>query len=661
MKHEKIESYIKAIPILAAQVYTGMRPPADLLQFIDTTKNAIARHAACNDFFSGEEAFYQQFYEKALKHYLKATSIPHFHFFCYRTSAYLFDDAGNKDKALGFARKALKIYPDDFPTLLLLDKLLKGSEQIEEVFEIRQKIKLLEKEAFSKLSSEKFEEKEPEKIEFAEIATQTSTGAKNSEFFQNNPFNPMELPMNTESDIFSSPRSEDPSQIQALTKRLYSPYNRAESHDPYLPKEETPPDLTAYEELKRLASSSQNLESTKNYIANEMGLDLKALQALEHQIKSFQLSQTEAIHNYLELAKSRPKQHDFSFHYLNGWPYSPVPPTPYNQQILLTETSRRATGGLFIRWNGKGIAINPGPSFLHHFHQQGLHIRDINFIVVTGDQRDCYADVKEIYDLNYQLNKASPELQIIHYYFNQKAFQDLSHYLKPHFKQERNTLHCLELFVDSPDVEKIDLAEGITLHYFSTSSRDAYIHQESKEERSGRLFTNFGIRLDLKASSQASSERNSVKIGYLAHTAWNPLLAHHLGHCDLLITAFGNTNPNDYNKISYNQDSLGYYGIYTLMEEVLPRLLLCGEFEGREGDIRVEAAQKLRIEYSKSSALIKNAPAVLPADIGLLIDLLTFHIQCSVSDEWVDPSQVKVVKTARAFGQLEYLSPSCCY
>ena len=82
-----------------------------------------------------------------------------------------------------------------------------------------------------------------------------------------------------------------------------------------------------------------------------------------------------------------------------------------------------------------------------------------------GRSESC-ADIRRIYDLTYQLNRTGKNLHVIHYYLNPKAHQELSGWLKPHFKQERHSVHCLELFLDSSDIEKVDEGSGIRLHDF---------------------------------------------------------------------------------------------------------------------------------------------------------------------------------------------------
>lgn len=272
---------------------------------------------------------------------------------------------------------------------------------------------------------------------------------------------------------------------------------------------------------------------------------------LERRIQYFQNMQSEKMHAYL--MDSERQKLDYSNNLLcilNGWSFRDPKET-----LLFTEESRKSNGGHYLRWNGKGIAINPGPEFMKNFHNQGFNIKDINFVIVTRGSREAYADVKAISELNQQLNKASPDRQIIHYYLHQKVYQLLASSLKPTFKQARNTIHKLEMFLDSPDVEKIELDDGITLHYFLNAMSDSPHHFRETNEEPSFNSSNLGIRFEL------TNESKKLKIGYLSGLIWSPLLLHHLGYCDLLLTGFGNTSSSDYSRIGYNEDSLGYFGL----------------------------------------------------------------------------------------------------
>lgn len=560
-------------------------------------------------FFSGEQAFYRGDYEVALKYYLKAAGIPLFQFFCFRASAFLFHSLGYIDKAVGFAEKALKIEAEDPMTLRLLRTLVPITSAVSTTAPSLKQTELrVLQHIFEPSHEELFAE------EFKWIHQDKYT----------------EPPVNTESDIFSSPHVRDVSTAHSLTERLYP-----EQQEAY-PSKRTPQE--ALQELHRLA---QNTPDSAQQVSPE--------EILDNKIKGFQYHQTEKMRRYQKTAEERRLSQDFELYYLHGW-------SAQDERHLgsyLTEQSRKPSGGIFLRWNGKGIALNPGPSFLEHFHAQGLTLNEIDFVIVTAEHPDAYADVKEIYDLNYQLNKANQDHHLIRYYFHVKAFQELSRTLKPHFKQERNHLHSLEIFMDSPDVEKIELTDGISLHYFLAGSKGT-----QGDTGQVRPVASLGIRLDCKTASNQFPEKLSLKLGYIAHSSWNPLLAPHLGSCDLLLVGLGNTHTTDYNKLAYNPDSLGYYGTLTLLEEVIPRLLLCGEFGGREGDIRLETVQKLRYDFATSHPRTgKNAPVVVPADIGLKVCLKTLQIQCSVSKGWIEPSFIKAIKTADSFASLKYISP----
>ncbi|MCB1135605.1 MAG: hypothetical protein KDK78_04985 [Chlamydiia bacterium] len=144
-------------------------------------------------------------------------------------------------------------------------------------------------------------------------------------------------------------------------------------------------------------------------------------------------------------------------------------------------------------------------------------------------------------------------------------------------------------------------------------------------------------------------------MSYVSGTAWTPALVPNLAGSDILIAGFGNTCQDDYSKMRYNSDCLGYFGTYSLMEQVAPKLLLCCEFGGREGDIRMEVVKKMRQEHAYGS---KQQTVILPGDTGVCVDLRHLLLCCSVSRQLVDPSQVRVTKSDSAFGPLAYLSPS---
>lgn len=367
------------------------------------------------------------------------------------------------------------------------------------------------------------------------------------------------------------------------------------------------------------------VQPVRTFLSEDAGV------ALEERIHILRQSQKQQLLDYLERAQQAAPSSDWMY-VLNGW-------SEREEEAWCIEDTKCSEGGYFLRWNGLGIAINPGRYFLRLFHEQGLYLRDIDCVIVTSGQPENYADVRAIHEFNSRLNRSQHELHVIRYYLHRQAYQELATDLKPNFKQEAGSVHSLELYIDSPESESIALHDAVDLHYFQTST---------KESSNCAI----GIRLELRPNPDDSSQTRSVHIGYASGTPWSPVLASYLNGCDLLIVGIENSSPDDYQKQSYNKDSLGYYGASSLALEAVPRLLVCSEFGGHEGDIRLELIQKMRREVSSETV-------ILPGDAGLHIDLQTLTVRCTVTGAAVDPACLRVAKSRQAFGHLQYLSPDC--
>jgi hypothetical protein len=604
-----MQDYLQKLQQLSEDVRTGLHSPEMLLSFIDQSQQQAGDDANWQDFFTAERAFHSTDYESALKHYLKAKQVPLFQFFCYRASAYIAHRKEHLEQALKFARKAYALCPEDQATAAILQTLLQATGEQNPAEALTTPFHVTETTSFHMA-----EEELPVEHSSAPLLQDTT------------------VPVST----------DDAVAMPSFTQTFY-------------PTEEP---------VSQPLPSSPYRETEMNY---QLDMLNTAEQALETRIQNFQRQRAHYLSQYVKQARQRPKLGDYCLYVFNGWENQPVRAMPFDEKdeqawgyFLLNSHMRKPSCGFYLRWNGVGMAINPGKRFLESFHRSGLHITDIDIVIVTQTDPDAYADVQQIYDLNYQLNKISPELQILRYYLNHKAYLELAPVLKPNFKQERNAIHCLELFVDSPEVEKVELTPDVTLNYFPTSTQEALSHHQQlgqvQNTRNGS--SPLGIRLDMRQNN--GENKKTVKMGYLSGTPWSPLLGHHLGHCDLLFAGFGNTHVNDFGKLNYNEHCLGYFGSYSLLEEVKPRLMFCCEFDGREGDIRLEVGKKMRQESSHAANESTNASSViLPADNGLFLDLQHLQIRCSVSQALVDPAEVRVVKSGEAFSSLLYLAPSC--
>lgn len=598
----KIEDYVKQVFKLAERNIKNPQIREELFSLIEGHRQACGGNRPYEEFFKGEAAFYNEQYDKALKHYIQATTVPDFQYYCYRASALVSYERHDKEKGDSFLEKAIAIRPDDFA---LKNLRIKKSESVSgDASGNSSQVK--HPEPRSQLLSQIFEEKPEKKELFAE-----------------------ELP--------------PPSFI---------PNGKSESTSTQTEREKLEISSVGLLEREVEEEISISLIDPKTLFRE---LESPSKEPLKDAIRQFQLSQTKLTEEYLSRkGEMGTSVSDFQLEVLHGWSERLEDPLEVS---LLTKHSRVSSGGYFLRWNGKGIVVNPGKHFMKYFHAHGHHIRDIDYVIVSRNSPEAYEDVKEIYELNQELNKSTPDLQIIHYYLNSETFQELSNYLKPSFKQARNTVHCLELFYDSPDVERVEIAEGIWLNYFPTQVSVRTLQNREIESLTTKALSNLGFRLDLTRKNGAFLE--TKKVGFLGGCPWSPLLAHLMGSCDLLLLGFGHTQPSDYEKLAYNNDCLGLYGSFTLFEEVLPKLLICSEFDGLEGDVRFEVVKLIREEHSASQNYKSKPAYVIPGDVGLKIDLTTLQVICSVTKNKMLPEQLHVVKSLDRFGRLKFLSKEC--
>jgi tetratricopeptide (TPR) repeat protein len=573
---QKFDNYLDQVQAFTIRMSKEENVLAELLNLIENQQIEWCEIPSYEEFFNGEIAFFKQEYEQALKYYLQARQIPYFQFFCYRASAFVSKAIGNTEKAISFGRKALKFFPEDYLLLNLLKELLSSESHKESVQEIDQKLFSLEQD-------------EPN----AEISLGEKEASELSQIFEPH--------REVHQDLFFE------EQLQTTPKNFT--------------------DLPSYD-----FSSIHTLPTTLPEVMQATQSPTFTHQdqsSLDTHIESFQKEQNQKLKEYLEQLHKRVIPNQCLF-ILNGNVKENFSSLSLDH-FFLTERSRKASGGFYLRWNSKGIVINPGRHFLRHFHEQGLHICDIDYVIVTQENPEAYADIKEIHDLASQINKIGLEAKPIHYYLNQKAYQELAQALKPTYKQARNTLHSLDLFIDSAELEKVELNHEICLHYFALSSDP-------------RGPNHLGIRLDLR-----DAQGKEIYFGYVSGATSAPMAAQHLKQCDVIVGGFGNSNDE-----GNHAESLGYFGSLALMQEATPRLFLCTEFGGREGDTRIEIAKKLRAE---SQFLAKTV--VLPGDVGLLLDLEQHHVQCSFSQKWVSPGEIRALKSKEPFGKLAYLSSEC--
>ncbi len=298
-------------------------------------------------------------------------------------------------------------------------------------------------------------------------------------------------------------------------------------------------------------------------------------------------------------------------------------------------------GGYFLRWQGKGLAIDPGFDFLRNFHDAEYHGREIDAVFVSHNHPDHNSDLYSIDDLKYELYKRRN--------LNEKYTS------KP---------YCILWDEDTSRATKF----GITTpkhHYTPITCPFGYPQANDLSNSPWHLpfrITPFQVQhaedvpkaLGAVIELLDNESRSVFRIGYTGDTSYFDGLASNLQNCDVLIAHISQPKLVELqNPEEFHDSHLGYRGTIKLLKETKPKLALIGEFWAGFTDLRVDLVNALRERVETNN--------ILPAGIGLNINLPNLDIQCSECKAPIDHKNIKVAPPplSHPFGNLSYLCRQC--
>jgi len=312
-------------------------------------------------------------------------------------------------------------------------------------------------------------------------------------------------------------------------------------------------------------------------------------------------------------------------------------------------------GGLFIKWNGKGIAIDPGINFMENMHRNGLTVRDIQYIIITHDHIDHNGDLNIIDDLfHYFSNDKNSTLRKI------KMYCDILTARKIKQRQAMKNFENFEIVECNPKKENtIKVDEYITVRLFSTKhmkvseedKRSGLISEDEIDKDNYSLTFSFGIKLLLK-----DFNNKNVNIGYTSDTAYLETFIDELNDCKYIIANFSETNKADYEQKQYKENHLGYYGCIKLIDEIDKTnnpFFIISEFWAGKSDIRIPVVKSLRI-----STKYKN---IVPGDTGMMfmLDNEASTYICSYCHYECPINTLHIVKNKESYSQLNLICEDC--
>lgn len=302
-------------------------------------------------------------------------------------------------------------------------------------------------------------------------------------------------------------------------------------------------------------------------------------------------------------------------------------------------------GGIYIKWNGTGIVIDPGINFMENLHIAGLTIKDIDIIIVTHNHIDHNGDLATIDDLASQLGKKDISL-----YMDKKTEQEFAGRLINFAEENR---HGLDLTLN-PDVEfSVGSKKDILIKVIPTQ-------HILKDDGRYALNATYAVKISLK-------ENDIIKaiIGFTSDTIYLDELSEAFVDCDYVIANISETDQDDYLKKIPKEKHLGYSGCLKLIKQCNekriadvphsvvadnPRYII-SEFWAGKGDVRKELVRRLREEAGYKY--------IYPGDIGMFFFLDQPTFLCGLCGCEQSLEQLNVIRPGLEYSPFSNICDEC--
>ena len=329
-------------------------------------------------------------------------------------------------------------------------------------------------------------------------------------------------------------------------------------------------------------------------------------------------------------------------------------------------------GGLYINWEGFGMVIDPGYHFVEAMHNAGLTILDVDAVIITHEHIDHNNDIR-ILDLNQSLFRVTEKRGRQHkitWYLDEATCGLVEGLQRTEsgFKQGTN-----KIFKLSPSEgkafkqtsrdggacwEERDIpSEGLVL-YEQDSDKAVLRINNTEHERSNDKYLQhtFSVKLVLMKDSVIR------RIYYTSDTRYNKTISNMAKDSEIVVANLSSVYENDILKEKLKETHLGYWGCYRLLEDMRdnpPAFFLVSEFWNGKTDIRFDIVKFLKEEVRNLYKKIGSNTKIIPAEIGMQIDLEKLQIQCMICKHFSD--KVIIVKPAEEYGEIRCICDKCYF
>jgi hypothetical protein len=368
---------------------------------------------------------------------------------------------------------------------------------------------------------------------------------------------------------------------------------------------------TAVGEVRREITESETVAAVKNNLIKMEPNLFDELRRREQEFRAF-----------LDLDQTTDRDERFLL-VLKRWnSYSP---------ILSSSGNPSMGGGYFLCWNGKGIVIDPGISYIRNMIECGLRFADIDAVFMTHAHIDHCADFEPLLTLLYEYNKdRGAQEKHLDVFMNLGALRKFSGWVP--MRNPNLHLHALE----SDSIRRLASVYGLDVQ-ITPAKHDEIL---SSEYAVGLIF-NLG---------------EDCHIGITGDTGWDPALSEYYLGCKVFLPHIGSIKVQEFSKPGYfYPNHLGIRGLTAMLEIIAPEIALISEFgEEFSGALRVQVTKAIA---SVMHRRVRRDMCCLPADVGLRIRLTDFRIQVlddAGREKWVPASDVRAQVASDDRDRVEY-------
>ena len=356
---------------------------------------------------------------------------------------------------------------------------------------------------------------------------------------------------------------------------------------------------------------------------------------------------------------------------------------------------RYSGGGFYVRWNGCGIAIDPGYKFVENLHEAGFSVLDVDVVVITHEHIDHSNDIRLLEDLHYHasvnnkdyeynwdpdhfsINRDSIPPHKITWYLDSVTCEVAQFFSRKQsgFNPLCNDVYCVnidetetellkEKFLGSAEVitaSSVQISTDVVLRVFPTRHE-----QYTEGERTEFFHHTFGCVLEC-----ISKDSENRCIGYTSDTSVKDTdvyadMKKSFESCQIVIANISGIYEDDVLLQHEKSRHLGYYGCYKIAYDILRtgkgklKYYLLSEFSNQVSDIRYDISKYLQEELNETADLcLQSRPLILPAEVALTINLDTFGIKCSSCKRYSD--SIYVIRPLGENQELKYICKECIY